>query len=171
MATAQLKQTEVDLYRGTLLRYLGYANELGESFRAFIGSRMVKATYVVALGYGLADAVDKSRKQLAISQQHGDSIRKQRFECANGFVQTLYWQSLASVFIPGMIINRVVATSGWAMNRLSQNPVARKWVPTAVGLAIIPVIIHPIDTFVDKSMQYIPEPAARWVEETVLKEQ
>lgn len=39
---------------------LGYANEVGEAFRPFIGSRWVKFSYAVATAYVIADAVDKT---------------------------------------------------------------------------------------------------------------
>ena len=39
---------EVDLYRDTPLRYMGYSNEVGEAFEAFLPSWGVAATYGVA---------------------------------------------------------------------------------------------------------------------------
>lgn len=63
-------------------------------------------------------------------------------------VDTLLWQGLASVAIPGLLINRLCAGSRVLLNRyavrmLSQQ--ARSWAVTGVGLASIPIIIHPID--------------------------
>lgn len=51
-----------DIYRESPLRYLGYSNELGESFRPLIKKWMVNASYGVAIAYVLADAQDKSRQ-------------------------------------------------------------------------------------------------------------
>ncbi|KAK6061303.1 hypothetical protein COOONC_01026 [Cooperia oncophora] len=53
---------QIDLYRDTPIRYLGYANEIGEAFRSMLPVNAVRATYVVALGYACADALDKSNK-------------------------------------------------------------------------------------------------------------
>ncbi|XP_018334786.1 mitochondrial fission process protein 1 isoform X2 [Agrilus planipennis] len=53
---------ENDPYRDTPIRYLGYANEVGEAFRGFIGSRLVHYSYAVASLYMLADTVDKLTK-------------------------------------------------------------------------------------------------------------
>lgn len=63
-------------------------------------------------------------------------------------VDTLLWQGLASVVIPGLTINRLCAGSRVLLNRyvthlLSQQ--VRQWLVTGVGLCSIPLIIHPID--------------------------
>ena len=52
---------EVDIFRDTLLRYAGYANEVGEAFRALTPKVFVHGTYVVASAYVLADATDKGK--------------------------------------------------------------------------------------------------------------
>jgi len=52
---------EVDLFRETNVRYLGYANEVGESFR-FVTPTLVGPSYVVAFGYVFADTIDKGIK-------------------------------------------------------------------------------------------------------------
>ena len=51
-----------DIYRDSLLRYLGYANEVGEAFRPLVPVELVYASYVLAIGYILADTVDKGKK-------------------------------------------------------------------------------------------------------------
>lgn len=64
-------------------------------------------------------------------------------------VDTLTWQMLASVVLPGITINRLCAASNFFMkNTLTKT--ARKWTVTAIGLSAIPFIIKPIDDFVDK---------------------
>ena len=52
----------VDIWRDTPVRLLGYANEVGESFR-YVFPRGVIPSYVVAFSYVLADTQDKSMKQ------------------------------------------------------------------------------------------------------------
>eukprot|EP00976_Prorocentrum_cordatum_P081047 1184233-Prorocentrum_minimum.AAC.2 len=67
--------------------YLGYANELGESFKSFISTTTYRGTYAVAIAYGkLFNRLSFARKMLA------------------------------SVTIPGMIINRAVATTQWTLD-------------------------------------------------------
>ena len=46
----------VDLYRDTPVRFLGYANELGESFKPLIPRVAYLGTYGVACAYVAADA-------------------------------------------------------------------------------------------------------------------
>lgn len=43
-------QTDVDLFRDTPLRLLGYANELGESFRGQVPLSAVRFSYVISFG-------------------------------------------------------------------------------------------------------------------------
>ena len=53
---------EIDIYRDTPLRLLGYANEVGEAFRALVSVKFVIGTYGVASAYVLADTYDKASK-------------------------------------------------------------------------------------------------------------
>lgn len=76
------------------------------------------------------------------------STSTKRLSPTAAVLDTLVWQGLASVAIPGLVINRLCAGSRVLLNRcavrlLSQQ--ARKWAVTGVGLASIPMIIHPID--------------------------
>ena len=53
---------EIDIYRDTPVRLLGYANEVGEAFRALVSVKFVIGTYGVASAYVLADTYDKASK-------------------------------------------------------------------------------------------------------------
>lgn len=53
---------EFDIYRDSKLRYCGYANEVGESFRPVVPKVFVHLSYAVAVMYVLAECGDKSRK-------------------------------------------------------------------------------------------------------------
>ena len=93
------KPKEVDIYRDTLLRYAGYANEVGEAFRALVPVNFVYASYGVASAYVLADTFDKSskaKKQLGNSEGAMTKVGVAAFD-------TLVWQALASVIIPGLL--------------------------------------------------------------------
>ncbi|NWU35880.1 MTFP1 protein, partial [Hylia prasina] len=111
-------QEEPDLYRDTWVRYLGYANEVGESFRPLVPVPVVWASYGVATAYVTADAIDKGRKAAAVSatpssppslsvpavpltpvspQAHAQDPTRVGVAVVDPFV----WQSLASVAIPG----------------------------------------------------------------------
>ncbi|XP_032303771.1 mitochondrial fission process protein 1 [Coturnix japonica] len=135
-----------DLYRDTWVRYLGYANEVGESFRSVVPVAAVWASYGVATAYVTADAIDKGRRAAEAHAQ--DPNRAQRVGVA--VADTFVWQSLASVAIPGFTINRLCAASLALMGSFTRWPLpVRKWATTALGLAAIPVIITPIDRSVD----------------------
>ncbi|KAL4096364.1 hypothetical protein PRIC1_009724 [Phytophthora ramorum] len=143
---------EEDIWRDSLVRYLGYANELGESFRPIL-PRLVVPSYFVAFGYVLGDTFDKASKAHTKAVDEGVSSRKRNALVADATIDTLAWQTMASVVIPGLTINRVVALSCVAVQRAAMNsPVVRRWAPTAIGLGVIPLIIHPIDSFVDTAM-------------------
>ena len=57
---------DYDIYRDSLVRYCGYANEVGEAFRAQTAHMTYKGfngpvslTYAIATAYCAADAADK----------------------------------------------------------------------------------------------------------------
>ena len=82
------------------------------------------------------------------TQKPSHSLSVERLSPTAAVLDTLVWQGLASVAIPGLLINRLCAGSRVLLNRyavkvLSQQ--ARRWAVTGVGLASIPMIIHPID--------------------------
>ncbi|XP_067163143.1 mitochondrial fission process protein 1 [Apteryx mantelli] len=137
---------EPDLYRDTWVRYLGYANEVGESFRAIVPVSVVWATYGMATVYVTADAIDKGKKA-AVAHAHNPGKTTQ---VGVAVVDTFVWQSLASVAIPGFTINRICAASLYLLGSLTRWPLPiRKWTTTALGLSAIPFIVKPIDRTVD----------------------
>ena len=68
----------------------------------------------------------------------------------------LVWQTLASVMIPGFVINRIVLATRMIFGLKAIRAVAglslMRFGPTGVGLGAIPFIIHPIDHGVDYLM-------------------
>lgn len=127
---------EVDLYRDTLLRYAGYANECGEALSAFLPAGGVPFSYAIALTYVMADTVDKASKAYGwldectaceVAFKEGapppegltpgvscetcpdHSAEMKVAYVAQDAVDALTWQLLASVFVPGSIIHLVVA--------------------------------------------------------------
>eukprot|EP01029_Cantina_marsupialis_P005910 TRINITY_DN16405_c0_g1_i1.p1 TRINITY_DN16405_c0_g1~~TRINITY_DN16405_c0_g1_i1.p1 ORF type:complete len:324 (+),score=110.63 TRINITY_DN16405_c0_g1_i1:46-972(+) len=131
-------EKKTDIFRDTAVRYLGYANELGESFiKQF--PKLYKPSYVVSSGYVLCDTVSKSLAKYKKT--------KSLNETAKTGLDVLLWQGFASVIIPGFAIHQVV--------KFSQRFLAQKRIPgavhiaTALGLCSIPLIIKPIDHSVD----------------------
>mmetsp|Transcript_22041 Transcript_22041/g.39083 ORF Transcript_22041/g.39083 Transcript_22041/m.39083 type:complete len:169 (+) Transcript_22041:31-537(+) len=144
------KKGEVDLYRDTYVRYFGYANELGEAFRPLVPAALVWGSYGVSSIYVLADTYDKVGK----TQQKFSSYppRRQQAEMFQAGVDTCLWQAFASVIIPGFTIHSIVGWTKKAVTSVKAPKAAVVAVPTAVGLGAIPLIIHPIDSFVDWAM-------------------
>ena len=136
----------LDIWRDSPLRYLGYANEVGEAFGPLY-PKYIRPSYGVAFLYVGCDTADKTWKSI----QSGDSTR----ETAKKSGDALIWQTLASVLIPGKFIHFVTSGATHA-SKLSWAaglpPAARLYGPTAIGLSAIPFIIHPIDDAVDYFM-------------------
>ena len=132
----------VDPYRETSLRYMGYANELGEAFTTYLPDWGLPASYCVAASYVMFDTIDKGQKAFDAAEEEDKIIDTLRIS-----TETLTWQMLASVFWPGSII-RVIVNMAAQMSGDEHH-----LLPTLVGLAAIPAIVKPIDTTVDKLME------------------
>jgi fission process protein 1 len=63
------------------------------------------------------------------------------------FDRTL-WHSMASLVIPGVTVHQTVKFTSKAVKNMA-NVHAKRIIPVAVGLGIIPFIVHPIDHFAD----------------------
>lgn len=137
-----------DLFRDTPVRYLGYSNELGEAFRPLISKVLVNFSYVVAAGYCVADTYSKASRVYRTPVALGGGTKKAAITAGD----VLLWQTLASVVLPGMAINRICWSTGRLLKMTNASKLLRKATPTAVGLASIPLIIHPIDQFMDYVM-------------------
>ncbi|KAH8396107.1 hypothetical protein KR222_003469, partial [Zaprionus bogoriensis] len=120
----------------------GYSNEVGEAFRALVPKSLVSASYGLAIGYVCMDTFDKSLRE----RMAGSSNRVVAVRAGDVFS----WQMLASVIIPGIVINRITAGSR-ALLRKAPSLVG-KTLPTMIGLMSIPLIVHPIDNLVDRFM-------------------
>ena len=141
---------EVDIYRDTLLRYAGYANEVGEAFSPLVPSWCVPASYGVAITYVIADTVDKTRKAYSGSKYEESSLTT----CAliEG-LDALIWQLAASVALPGYTIHQVVAITVMVLNAAGLTEGFYDVLPTAVGLLTIPFIVKPLDELAEVGME------------------
>ena len=131
-----------DMLRTGLVRYLGYANEVGESFKPLVPRIFYLGSYGIAGSYVAADAAWR-----------GSMPPAGRSALVEGG-DTLVWQGLASVAVPGFVINRVV----WAASQAPLPARWRGWAPTAAGLLAIPFIIRPIDLGVEHFMDVALRP-------------
>lgn len=181
----------VDIYRDTPLRFLGYANECGEAFAAWLPAGGVPASYAVAIAYVLADTLDKTRKAWARTEREECTIEEAlEKECqgevpaalrlvhtGSSMVDTLLWQLLASVFWPGSFIHLTVAATRAGIEAASASAPqvhdalaasasagvdVEKVLPTLAGLAAIPFIVHPIDSTVHYVLNVSTRPSMLW---------
>jgi fission process protein 1 len=141
---------EYNVFRHSLLRYAGYANEIGESFR-YQFPRFVTPSYIVAFGYCFADSFMTGWSTWNNPKQGNEHERSIWNDTVRATADTLLWQTLASVMIPGATINLIVKASRLAIRKspLALPVFVSKWSPTVVGISSIPVIVHPIDDAVD----------------------
>ena len=144
---SDLREDHRDIWRETPLRFLGYTNEVGESF-GVLYPKYVRPSYGVAFTYVACDTADKT---LASIQEGDTPINVFRIGS-----DALIWQTLASVLIPGKVINIAANEAANLLNSTTVTkrlpPKVKKWTPTIIGLTLIPLIIQPIDHLVDVFM-------------------
>ncbi len=173
---------KVDIYRDTPLRYAGYLNEIGEAFRPLVPGGAVILSYVLALTYVFADGISKGvdAGKLTPPEEERESIDSWYESFAGctfaGAVDTLGFQLLASIAFPGFIINRWVTLCAYLIqdnilfntNEILNNlPIDNSaidtsqfidFIPTALGLALIPLIVTPLDSLTDKILDITLRP-------------
>lgn len=148
--------SDQNIFRDTSIRYLGYANEIGESFR-YQYPKYVVPSYIIAFGYCLADAMSTGHHTYYHRHRHNNcNSGKEENEQLRirrtivGTLDTLLWQSLASVMIPGYVIHTIVKGTKYSIPKHVRVPIfISTWLPTIIGLGAIPFIVHPIDHSVD----------------------
>ena len=126
----------VDPYRETSLRYMGYANELGEAFTTYLPEWGLPASYCIAASYVMFDTIDKGEKAYNSAEEEDKIVDTLRIS-----TETLTWQMLASVFWPGSIIRVIVnmAASIISSNNMDDNQVMH-FLPTLIGISAIPML-------------------------------
>lgn len=131
-----------DPYRETSIRYMGYANEVGEALEDYLPDWGLPASYCVAATYVIFDTLDKGQRA------YDSTPRGERFEeTVRASTETLVWQLLASIIWPGGVIKLAVNVIDFFI------PIDNDFLPTFIGILLIPVIIRPIDVFVDQLME------------------
>ena len=131
-----------DPYRETSIRYMGYANEVGEALENYLPDWGIPASYCVAATYVIFDTLDKGQRA------YDSTPRGERFEeTMRASTETLIWQLLASIIWPGGVIKLAVNVIDFFI------PIDNDFLPTFIGILLIPVIIRPIDVFVDQLME------------------
>jgi len=108
--------TEKDIYRETPVRLLGYADEIGETFRPSIHVSWVPVIYDIASAYVLANTLDKT---LNMSKRPFVNDSKKYHEVFIAGIETLIEQNFAPVIVPGVTINRICVLSVYVLKYTS----------------------------------------------------
>ena len=149
-----VEKKEYDIYRDSPLRYMGYANECGEAFAAWLPPFGVPATYGVATVYVLADTFDKAIKA---------NKEKGMKEGVIVGLDTVTWQITPGGLLAGEFYSRhgepdelvgfkLPADLSLDIGGLDAATI-EKALPTAIGLMTIPFIVKPIDKTIDWAME------------------
>ncbi|KAG1653956.1 hypothetical protein FOA52_008977 [Chlamydomonas sp. UWO 241] len=147
----QAAAPELDIWRDTALRFVGYTNEIGEAFRNVL-PKLVGPSYTIAFAYVAGDVLDKAKKSYVA--EGGAGRRPTALPTATTIVWAMdcfVWQTLASVLVPGAIIHKVVEATSWGVAKAAPGKerllglVPASLVPVVVGLAAIPFIVEPLD--------------------------
>ena len=110
----------------------------------------MRATYGIAYAYVLADV------GFAVYGEHNRSAEKEDYEqrVARAGVETLTFQLLASIAVPSLIIHTAVHQAQEVAKKAAKPTKLARYGPTALGLAIIPVlpftIDHPIEHLIEE---------------------
>lgn len=87
-----------NIFRDSLMRYCGYANEVGARFR-YQYPRLVGPSYILAFGYCLADSVSAGYQVMMSSEKDASSdvnnkdVRSKEIRAAIAMFDTLLWVS------------------------------------------------------------------------------
>lgn len=142
LRTRRRVRAYVDPYRETSVRYMGYTNEVGEVLGDFLPDWGLPASYCVAAIYILFDTLDKGQNAYDEAP-----VGERLEETLVTSVETLTWQIFASIVWPGGVIKCIYKIVEYITHSDS------RYLPTLVTIAMIPMIVRPIDTTVDIFME------------------
>lgn len=155
------------LFRQLPVRLLGYTNEVGESFKPYIGMWTYIFTYAVTITYVCSDTVYQT---WLVNESLEDS--KSQFIVVKAAIDVFIWQMLASVMVSGFVVKHIVLLSQLFLNLdYLEKPLSEqkeklwyKSFPTIMGMLSIPCIVKPIDTAVTMAMDY----TIRWLMDSAI---
>eukprot|EP00746_Dinoflagellata_sp_MGD_P101629 gnl/MRDRNA2_/MRDRNA2_41429_c0_seq1.p1 gnl/MRDRNA2_/MRDRNA2_41429_c0~~gnl/MRDRNA2_/MRDRNA2_41429_c0_seq1.p1 ORF type:complete len:206 (-),score=27.73 gnl/MRDRNA2_/MRDRNA2_41429_c0_seq1:99-662(-) len=143
------------------LRLLGYTNEVGESFKPFIPRSAYLGSYGIATSYVIADTFHQAwLTHGSLKNSGNDGSKKNTNLVCAAAADAFVWQMLASVCVPGLVVNRIVAASTFALQQIPKRPTWCRGLPTVIGLLSIPAIVGPIDDGVHWAMDHTYRPFA-----------
>ena len=133
----------------TSSRYLAFSSDVGEAFRPVVPPKVVTFSYALTWGYVFGDIGYSTFNAYKL---HPDNLAfvKDRASRATTF------QLLGSVALPFMVIHTAVKQSTKVFDKYTPNlRFCRAWGPSAVGLALIPLLPSLVDHPVEKAVDYL----------------
>ena len=130
-------------------RYLAFSSDVGEAFRPVVSQKLVRFSYGLTWGYVFGD-IGYSTYNAYKLHPHNIDFVKDRASRATAF------QLIGSVGLPFLIIHTGVHQSSNFFNKVTPNiKLLRAWGPSAVGLAIIPLLPAFVDHPVERAVDYV----------------
>ncbi|KAI8060803.1 mitochondrial 18 KDa protein-domain-containing protein [Gongronella butleri] len=130
-------------------RYLAYTSEVGEAFRPIVRPALVTAAYGVSWAYILGDVAYEGYK----AHHAGESPS----EIGVTVVKRGVFQSIASMLLPAAAVHTTVKYTAQAFKNVKQ-PRIRAWGPSALGLAVVPMLPVLFDEPVEHVIDRLFEP-------------
>ncbi len=128
-------------------RYLAFTSDFGEALRPVVSPRIVTGSYVVAIGYCVADVGWEAYK---LHDSGYLTPKGTEMSLAQCIVERATFQAIASIAAPFAIIHTAVSMTKKVVNKLGR---FQRWGPSIVGLSLIPLfpmyVDHPTEHFLE----------------------
>ncbi|MBK8190572.1 MAG: hypothetical protein IPK79_09015 [Vampirovibrionales bacterium] len=157
--------TDNNPLRMGLTRYLGYTNEFGVALEPLIGEALKNLTFKVVELYALTDAFLTGFRAYNKAIKSGMSQKDATFDGLVMGGEAGIFQGIASYFVPALIVDFVkrqtenILKPTGLLNATAKNwPRIAKALPMATGIAVIPLIVSPIDKMAEWIIEKIYHP-------------
>lgn len=152
---------ESNVWRDTPLRYVGYADELGEAMAPYIGHQAVTGSYLLSGLYALGDVITSSHR---VYHKHRDLSRQHRIrKTVTEALDSTLFHLAATVFIPALMIKYLRQGITRGMGHALVPPAIGRFrtpIATLAGVLAIPLISKPVDQAIDKVLDWTYRPLA-----------
>jgi fission process protein 1 len=142
-----------------------YILDFGEAFRPIVNARIVTGTYLIAIGYCVADVgweAYKLRKRGYVHEKTNEKMSMTQL-----VIERSVFQAIASVIVPFLVIHTTVDVGKKVCKRIGR---FQKWGPTIVGLSIIPFLPLCLDHPVEAGLEYAFENYGPWAKDKTHKD-
>ncbi|GAA6062929.1 hypothetical protein JCM10212_007160 [Sporobolomyces blumeae] len=139
-------------------RYLAYTSDVGESFRPVVNPKVVTAAYGVSWLYLGGDVAYEGYKAKLRAQEYCPGALAQVVGLSTA--KRAIFQATASMLLPAFTIHSIVKyTAKYLKKRGVHNVRVKQWLPSALGLGMIPalpfIFDEPVEHVVDLTFDKI----------------